>query len=69
MSLGARYSEVLDGRTAADEDTTISLNASYRYNFGRGLTGTAAYHFLDRNSNGTDDLRENAITLSVRKTF
>lgn len=69
VSLNTGFSEVLEGQTTADEDTTYTFGATYQYNFGNGLAGTAAYNFLNRDSKSGGDLLENAITLSIRKTF
>lgn len=69
ISLKTGYSEVLEGQTGADEDTTVTFGATYKYEFGNGLAGTAGYNFLNRDSKSGSDLLENAITLSIRKTF
>ncbi len=68
LSLTTSYSEVLDGRTAAAEDTTYRFGANYQYDFGKGLSGRVSYNFVNRDELG-EDLRENAVSISVRKNF
>ena len=68
LSLTTSYSEVLDGRTANSEDTTYRFGANYQYRFGRGLTGRVSYNFLNRDEPG-EDLRENALSVSISKNF
>ncbi|MFB9355515.1 TIGR03016 family PEP-CTERM system-associated outer membrane protein [Sneathiella chinensis] len=65
----AGYSQVLEGRNALAKDTTYQLGLYYNYDFGRGFIASASYNFFDRDSADGSDLRENAITLSLTKSF
>lgn len=69
LSLSTSYTEVIEGQTAADEDVTNTFGVNYSYEFKNGLTGNASYNFINRDSKVGSDLRENAITVSVRKSF
>lgn len=69
LSFDAGYAEVIDGQTSADEETTLTFGTTYRYDFGRGLSGTISYDFLNRINDSDSDLTENALSLSIRKKF
>ncbi|MEP4189889.1 MAG: TIGR03016 family PEP-CTERM system-associated outer membrane protein [Sneathiella sp.] len=69
LSFNAAYAEVLEGQASADEETTLTFGTTYRYNFGRGLSGTISYDFLNRSNDSESDLTENALSLSIRKKF
>jgi len=69
LSFSASYSETLDGSSPSDEDKVYRFGASYRYDFGRGLSGNISYNLLDRREALAPDIMENAVTISVRKSF
>lgn len=52
------------------EDQTVRGGPGLSYSFNETLTGTLNYDFLYRNSNAAGgDLRENIVTVGMRKTF
>ena len=69
ISFNGGYSEVLEGQTPGDEDKTYTFGANYSYQFGNGLSGSISYNFLNRDNPTGDDLTENALSLSLRKSF
>lgn len=69
LSTKVGYTEVLDSQIGDNGDTTYSLGASYTYQIGNGLTGTASYDYLESDEGIGGIVRENAITLSIRKNF
>ncbi len=69
ISLNAGYNKTMDGQTAGDQDTVYNFGSSYNYEFGNGLTGTAAYNFLERQNDTSGDVTENSLTISIRKSF
>jgi hypothetical protein len=51
-------------------NNTYNLTAGVSYDLGRGVTTSATYSFLYRNSNTAgQDIRESSLTLSLGKTF
>ncbi len=69
LSANSGYSEVIEGRLASSEDTTYRLGANYRYDFGNGLSGTLSYNFLNKDEAAGPNVRENSLSISVRKSF
>jgi len=69
LALDIGYTEVLDSQAGENGDTTYTFGASYSYNLGNGLVGTAAYDYLEEDEVIGDTIRENAFTLSIRKNF
>lgn len=63
LRLNAGVSEILDS------ETVYNFGATYSYEFGNGLRGSAQYSNLTRENDATGDIIENAITISIRKTF
>jgi hypothetical protein len=69
LTLTVNVTDVIDGQTAANEEESYTFGASYSYQLGAGFSATAAYDFLYRDEATGANVRENAVTLSVRKTF
>jgi len=70
MSLLAGYSEVLDAEVDGTRDTAVYGQAALNYQFNESLSGSLTYGYFDRDSEtDTDDLRENNVSVSLRKTF
>jgi len=69
LRVNAGISDVLDGSSPTDEEAVYNLGATYSYEFGNGLRGTASYNNLTRDNDSTDDIIENSISFSIRKTF
>ncbi len=70
FTLTGGYSQVLDPEFAGEKDKIFYGRASLDYQFTTDLTGSLSYGYFDRNSeDGSDDLRENNISVSVRKAF
>lgn len=70
FSVSGGYSQVLDPEFAGGKDKIFYGSAALNYQFTADLSGSLVYGYFDRNSeNGTDDLRENNISVSVRKAF
>jgi uncharacterized protein (PEP-CTERM system associated) len=70
MTFAGGYSQVLDPELAGEKDKSYYGRAALNYQFTRSLTGTVSYSYFERNSEtDTNDLRENNISVGVRKTF
>ncbi len=69
IRLSAGITEILDGQTPSAEETLYNLGATYSYEFGNGLSGTASYSNLTRRNDTSGDVVENAFTIGIRKAF
>ncbi|PHQ72039.1 MAG: TIGR03016 family PEP-CTERM system-associated outer membrane protein [Sneathiella sp.] len=70
LSLLGGYSEVLDAEVAGTKDTAIYGQAALNYQFNQSLSGSFTYGYFNRDSEtDTSDLRENNISVSLRKSF
>ncbi|MEX0828201.1 MAG: TIGR03016 family PEP-CTERM system-associated outer membrane protein [Haliea sp.] len=64
------YSKILNSQVAGDEDTSYYGQTGINYQFTPTLSGDLSYSHFNRDSeSGADDLRENVISVYVRKYF
>lgn len=70
FTLGGGYSEVLDSQVAGQKDSTYYGQTGLNYQFTATVSGSLSYSYFERDSEtDTDDLRENTVSVSLRKTF
>ena len=64
------YSKVLRSQVTGDEDTSYYGQTGINYQFTPTLSGDFSYsHFNRESESGTDDYRENVISINIRKDF
>jgi uncharacterized protein (PEP-CTERM system associated) len=64
------YSKILRSQVTGDEDTSYYGQTGINYQFTPTLSGDFSYSHFNRNSeSGTDDYRENVISINIRKDF
>ncbi|MEH6547057.1 MAG: TIGR03016 family PEP-CTERM system-associated outer membrane protein [Sneathiella sp.] len=69
-SIDGSWSKVIEPETPGTAETTIRAGASLNYRFGHNFTGSLAYNYYDRDADITaDNIRENAISVSLNKSF
>ena len=69
-SLFGGYSQILDSQVAGGEETTFYGETGINYQFTATLIGTLAYGYYNSSSDTDgDSLRENTVSISVRKEF
>ncbi len=67
--LQTSYSQTTESRTGAGGDWLLRGTAFLSYNFSQSLTGTVSYRYLQRKSDFASDLRENLVSVRLRKVF
>lgn len=68
--LGGGYSEILDAQIAGNRETSFYGQTGLNYLFSPTLLGSVSYNHYNRDSeNGVDSVRENTVTVSLRKSF
>ncbi|MEH6525463.1 MAG: TIGR03016 family PEP-CTERM system-associated outer membrane protein [Sneathiella sp.] len=69
-SIDGSWSKVVEPETPGTAETTIRAGASLNYRFGHNFTGSLAYNYYDRDADiAADNIRENAISVSLNKSF
>ena len=53
----------------AGGDWLLGVSAFLSYNFSQSLIGTMTYHYLQRESDFASNLRENLVSVRLRKVF
>ncbi|MCR9212717.1 MAG: TIGR03016 family PEP-CTERM system-associated outer membrane protein [Proteobacteria bacterium] len=70
LAVSGGYSQVLDSEFVGGKDKIFYGSAALNYQFTADLSGSLSYGYFDRNSEtSTSDLRENNISVSLRKAF
>ncbi|TNE35517.1 MAG: TIGR03016 family PEP-CTERM system-associated outer membrane protein [Alphaproteobacteria bacterium] len=70
LALSAGYSRVIDSQFAGGKDRTFYGRSAFNYQFTESLSGTVSYSYFNRDSETpTDSLRENNISVSIKKAF
>ena len=69
-SLIGGYSEILDSQIVGQKETAYYGETALNYQFTRDLSGSLSYSYFNRDSeSNVEDLRENNISIALRKAF